>query len=159
MVAAALTGVALVLAGQELRYRSTAVAQVSRPAIVAAPPELPAPLNTQALALAFGLRPAGEPELSQLALTLKASFSSNQGQAWALIGSAEGEAVYRVGDRLPGASVLRSVEPQAITVWFDGREQRLMLVPGAERVLVPSEVASSAARPRVSSPRVLREVP
>ncbi|MDH0730837.1 hypothetical protein N5F23_05460 [Pseudomonas sichuanensis] len=146
----------LLLVG-ELRYRAAAE-PLQRMPVVPAPAPAPQPLSTQALTLAFGIRPA-DPSASQLALTLKACFTSSQGESRALVASADGQAIYRVGDELPGGARLRQVDNQSITLWFNGSEQRLSLNDGGQSVLRP--VASGEANPPspLPSPRLLREVP
>jgi len=147
---------ALLLVG-ELRYRAAAEPLQQVP-VVQAPEPAPQPLAAQALTLAFGIRPA-DPSASQLALTLKACFTSSQGESRALVASADGQAIYRVGDELPGGARLRQVDKQSVTLWFNGAEQRLSLVADGQSVLRPVAAGEAGPTPSFPSPRLLREVP
>lgn len=145
------------LLAAELRYRAAGESRQTVPAAAASAPK-PQPLAAQALPLAFGIRPVG-PLASQLALTLKACFISSQGESRALIASADGQAVYRVGDELPGGARLRQIDNQSITVWFNSGEQRLSLAAGGQPVLRPVASHETGSPSSTPSPRLLREVP
>ena len=133
-----------------------------------APPLLPAsalataaapeqPFSTTALALAFGFQPERQ-RSSRADITLKACFVSSQGGARALVKSAGGEAVYRVGERIAGHDVLRRIDVRSIVLWVDGREEVVALATPGPSVFLPM---GAAPRPRpVSDPssRLLREV-
>ncbi|QXH51211.1 protein XcpP [Pseudomonas fakonensis] len=149
-----LTG-GLLLVG-ELRHRAAAEPMQTMPVVPAQ--ALPQPLATQALTLALGIRPA-DPSASQLALTLKACFTSSLGESRALVASADGQAIYRVGDELPGGARLRQVDKQSVTLWFNGAEQRLNLVADGQSVLRPVASGEAGPTPSLPSPRLLREVP
>lgn len=122
----------------------------------AAAPEQP--FSTTALALAFGFQPVRQRQSSRADITLKACFVSSQGGARALVKSAEGEAVYRVGERIAGHGVLRRIDVRSIVLWVDGREEVVALATPGPSVFLPM---GAAPRPRpVSDPssRLLREV-
>jgi len=126
---------------------------------LAAPPLLPAPapalataaapeqpFSTTALALAFGFQPVRQRQSSRADITR------------ALVKSAEGEAVYRVGERIAGHGVLRRIDVRSIVLWVDGREEVVALATPGPSVFLPM---GAAPRPRpVSDPssRLLREV-
>ncbi|WP_322365550.1 type II secretion system protein N [Pseudomonas sp. Teo4] len=116
------------------------------------------PLATPALAVAFGFQPAGAPMPSQLDITLKACFVSSHGEARALVAGAGGEAVYRVGDRLPEGGVLRRIENRAITLWFNGREQVVALSGSKSTIFQPSDSRVPASSRGTTTSRLLREV-
>lgn len=141
----------------ELRFRAASQTALAQRQVPAMTPEAQ-PLKAQALPLAFGIRPA-DPLVSQLALTLKACFTSSHGESRALVASADSLRVYRVGDELPGGARLRQVENCSITVWFNGREQRLSLAPAGQRLLRPVHAHEPGPLPPTPSPRLLRKVP
>ncbi|XVN17819.1 type II secretion system protein N [Pseudomonas corrugata] len=60
-------------------------------------------------------------------MTLQASFVVAQGLSRALLADAAGARLYRVGERLPSGSLLRRVEADHVTLWRNGREERLAL--------------------------------
>ncbi|MFK0094387.1 type II secretion system protein N [Pseudomonas sp. NPDC090592] len=116
------------------------------------------PLPMASLALAFGYsEPVGQ-AASQAELVLKACFVSSLGHARALIASREGESLYRVGDRIPGGSVLRRIEVGSITLWDGEREQGLALSGSRANVFVQSGSTHARGSASADSPRLLREV-
>jgi len=122
------------------------------------PAGLPEPLSTAPLALAFGFVAGGQASASLADVVLRACFVSSRGDSRALVGSPDGDAVYRVGDRLPGGSVLRRIEARAITLGLNGREQRVPLA-GTSPSLFQLSGSATASRPdAATSPRLLREV-
>lgn len=122
------------LAGQEWRFRQALDCNVP---VVADSPVAPARdlPNVQAVATVLGLAPEGAQAPSAEPITLQASFVADQGLSRALLADAAGPRVYRVGERLPGGSVLRRVEASHVTLWRNGREERLALQPAAKPLL------------------------
>ncbi|MBF8721137.1 type II secretion system protein N [Pseudomonas guariconensis] len=116
------------------------------------------PLPVATLALAFGFQAPGQPQSSRSDITLKATFVSSQGDARALVKSANGDAIHRVGDRLPGGGVLRRIDVRSIVLWLNGREEVVSLSASASPVFQPSGSTTGAASVSSSSPRLLREV-
>lgn len=145
----------LLLVG-ELRFRSAAQPLLPVPVVQVKAPE-PRPLATQALSLAFGIGPVN-PVASQLALNLQACFTSSQGDSRALVASADGQGIYRVGDELPGGARLRRIDNRSITLWFNGAEQRLGLADEGQPLLRPVGPYEPGLMPTPSSPRLLRKV-
>ncbi|MBC3364025.1 type II secretion system protein N [Pseudomonas sp. SWRI154] len=91
--------------------------------------------NVQAVATVLGLAPAGAQAPNAEPMTLQASFVAGQGVSRALLADAAGPRLYQVGERLPGGSVLRRVEANHVTLWRNGREERLALQPEAKPLL------------------------
>jgi type II secretory pathway component PulC len=122
------------LAGQEWRFRQALGADM--PVIAGAPVvqvrELP---NVHAVATVLGLTPEGVQVPSAEPITLQASFVVGQGLSRALLTDAAGPRIYQVGERLPSGSVLRRVESSHVTLWRNGREERLALQPAAKPLL------------------------
>ncbi|MFW9269520.1 type II secretion system protein N [Pseudomonas sp. NR3] len=122
------------LAGQEWRFRQGSSGDV--PVVTdpqkAAVRELP---NVLAVATVLGLAPEGAQVPSAEPMTLQASFVTGQGLSRALLADAAGPRIYQVGERLPSGSVLRRVEARHVTLWRNGREERLALHPPAEPLL------------------------
>lgn len=126
------------------------------PAVSASTAQKPLPVAT--LALAFGFQAPGQPQSSRSDITLKATFVSSQGDARALVKSANGDAIHRVGDRLPGGGVLRRIDVRSIVLWLNGREEVVSLSASASPVFQPSGSTTGSASVSSSSPRLLREV-
>lgn len=124
----------LFLAGQEWRFRQAL--ELDAP-VAADAPSAPArnPANVQAVATVLGLVPEGTHVSSVEPMTLQASFVAGQGLSRALLADAAGPRIYQVGERLPGGSVLRRVEAGHVTLWRNGREERLALLPEAKPLL------------------------
>lgn len=122
------------LAGQEWRFRQ-ALARVVP--VVTGPQAVPvrALPNAQAVATVLGLSPEGAQAPSAEPITLQASFVAGQGLSRALLADATGPRMYQVGERLPGGSVLRRVEASHVTLWRNGREERLALQQAAKPLL------------------------
>jgi len=148
---------ATLLVARELHWRAGAEPVVPAPVVMAAPAERQH-LAAQALVLAFGFKPAEQAQASRPGLKLLASFIPSLGEPRALIAAADSTATYRVGDRLPDGSVLRQVQVQSVTVWFNGREQRVQLAASQASVFRPAGSASPAQTTPATSARVLREV-
>ncbi|MCY1438254.1 hypothetical protein D9M71_544470 [compost metagenome] len=145
-----------------LAWRESVYPVGARPVVQAGPPATAAlpekPLSAATLALAFGFQAAGQRQSSKADIALKASFVSSQGDARALVKSQGGEAIYRVGDRLPDHGVLRHINVRSIVLWIDGREEVVSLSSHTPSVFLPM---GATTRPRpVSDPsaRLLREV-
>lgn len=122
----------------------------------AAEPQHPLPVAT--LALAFGFQAGGAKASTRSDITLKASFVSSLGEARALVSSNAKDGIYRVGDRLPGAGVVRRIEPHTITLWIDGREETLALA-GATGTLLRPVAAGSPVQPASTSSLLLLRNP
>ncbi len=95
----------------------------------------PLPLNHGAVATVLGLQGHGVPARSSEPLQLRASFVASSGASRALLAGAQGQRIYRVGDSLPGGSVLRRVEAGRVVLWRNGREESLGLEPPGRRSL------------------------
>ncbi|AKJ97622.1 hypothetical protein VM99_05950 [Pseudomonas chlororaphis] len=106
------------------------------PVVAAAPATATRGLpNVQAVATVLGLAPEGAHAASAEPMTLQASFVVDQGLSRALLADAAGPRIYQVGERLPGGSVLRRVEPGHVMLWRNGREERLALQPATPPLL------------------------
>ncbi|MPQ66987.1 protein XcpP [Pseudomonas sp. MWU12-2323] len=116
----------------------------------AAPAER-APLNHAAVATVMGLAAQGALARSAEPLKLRASFVSSTGDSRALLAGAEGQRIYRVGESLPGGSVLRRIESGRVVLWRNGREELLALDPPGRITLpvlkgpVPEAVAPTSS--------------
>ncbi|WP_248805733.1 type II secretion system protein N [Pseudomonas sp. MWU13-2100] len=87
------------------------------------------PLNHAAVATVMGLVAQGPLARSAEPLKLQASFVSSSGDSRALLAGANGQRIYRVGESLPGGSVLRRIEIGRVLLWRNGREELLSLEP------------------------------
>lgn len=103
------------------------------------PQVLAVPLNLAALVTVLGLQAQGPLARSSEALRLQASFVDRDGESRALLAGSRGARVYRVGERLPGGSVLRRIEPDHVVLWRNGREESLALGSGASSTSVLRE--------------------
>lgn len=116
---------------------------------VAAPPvpshQPSATLKVRTSALAFGLLSSEQAPQSTEQLLLKAIIFAPQGDSRALIGAQGREEVYRIGDSVPGGSVLRQIGAQQIVLWRAGREERLPLVPPYRHLLATEEALAQAS--------------
>ncbi|TFY89897.1 hypothetical protein DYL59_10970 [Pseudomonas kairouanensis] len=144
----------LVLGWQEWQLRRTQWAPVQ---------PLPAPLptltpvfalNTQAVATVLGLSSHGSVMDSAEPLTLLATVVAGNSESRALLAGPEGERFYRAGERLPGGSLLRRIEPAHVVLWRQGREERLSLYPTGERFLQPADTLRQAGATRHLRPTV-----
>lgn len=121
----------------------------ARPVAVAVDtaPVPPRSLNHAAVATVLGLQAHDVLARSREPLQLRASFVASAGASRALLAGAEGQRVYRVGDRLPGGSILRRIEVGRVVLWREGREELLTLAPPARSALLPAGRAASASAP------------
>jgi hypothetical protein len=138
----------------EWRFRERQA--VLTPGVTTAPaPVVRPPLDTTAIASVFGLSaetpllPSAEP------LTLLATLVTRIGLSKALLADSGGQHMYRVGERLPGGSVLRRVEATHVVLWKKGREELLALQPSAVHFLRSLEPQGHAQSPDASA-RYLR---
>ncbi|WP_246237671.1 type II secretion system protein N [Pseudomonas akapageensis] len=122
------------LAWREKAFRDALVTPVHTALTTDRPASIQQPLAGTAITLAFGLSPPGQATQSAENLKLKACFVSSLGDSRALLADSTTERIYRVGDRLPGGSVLRRIEYQSVVLWRSGREEVLPLVPSGERL-------------------------
>lgn len=124
----------VLLAGQEWRFHQELGRAVP---VLADPPVVPVRdlPNVQAVATVLGLAPEGAQAPSAEPITLQASFVAGEGLSRALLADAAGPRIYLVGERLPGGSVLRRVEASHVTLWRNGREERLSLQQDAKPLL------------------------
>ncbi|MDD0972847.1 type II secretion system protein N [Pseudomonas fontis] len=77
-------------------------------------------------------------------LEFKASYRSSDPKAsYVVFTQAGNELRYRVGERLPGGSQLRRIEPDRMVLWREGREEVLAIDPVAE-ALRPVDPHASA---------------
>lgn len=149
-------GYAVHLAWQERVYRQTLVIPAVAPARPAPAPE---PFKPDAIAAVLGLQPQGALAHSAEPLELRASLVSSHGASQALLAGSQPARFYRVGERLPGGSVLRRVEVSHVVLWRNNREERLLLSPPSRHVLparqtpaTPAQAASLYLRPLAEQP-------
>lgn len=114
-------------------------------------------LDATAVATVLGFTNDATRQASAEPLTLQASFVNASGLSKALLADSQGSRIYQVGDRLPGGSVLRRVEPGQVVLWNKGREEHLMLQSSDARFLRPLELQEAAHAERVPA-RFLRPV-
>lgn len=110
-------------------------------------------LDATAVATVLGFTADATRQASAEPLTLQASFVNASGLSRALLADSQGSRIYQVGDRLPGGSVLRRVEPDQVVLWNRGREELLMLQPSAARFLRPFQLQEA---PHTAPARFLR---
>ncbi|VVN96955.1 type II secretion system protein N [Pseudomonas fluorescens] len=145
-------GYAAFLSWSEWGLREAMTVQRERPALPAAVVDSRAPLNSTAIATVLGLATENALLRSAEPLTLRASFVSTTGESRALLAGSDGERIYRVGESLPGGSVLRRVEISQVVLWRKGREELLPLqLTGGHALLV----AKGKERSPVSQPSAL----
>jgi hypothetical protein len=148
-------GYAVFLLWQEWRFREHLAMPLP---VLAAAPSAPsqAPSDATAVATVMGLMKGTTLLASAEPLTLQASFVVSNGASRALLVDAQGSRMYQVGERLPGGSVLRRVEANQVVLWNKGREERLALLPPAERFLrqleSPDDLHDSAVPARYLHP-------
>jgi type II secretory pathway component PulC len=114
-------------------------------------------LDATAVATVLGFTSDATRKASTESLTLQASFVISSGLSRALLADSQGARIYQVGDRLPGGSVLRRVEPGQVVLWNKGREELLTLQPSAARFLRPFELQEAPHTVRVPA-RFLRPI-
>ena len=139
---------------QEVQFRQHLAGPPQVDALISAAPVREA-LDTTAVASVLGLLPGASPQASIQSLSLRACFVASRGLSKALLADAQGQRLYRVGDRLPGGSTLRRVEGDHVVLWNKGREERLMLQPAGSPFLLRLEPGNSAPV-RAISMRFLR---
>ena len=119
---------------QEVRFRQHFAGPLQVVEAMAAAPVHEA-LDATAVASVLGLMPETALKASSQSLKLQASFVASKGLSKALLADAQGQRLYRVGERLPGGSTLRRVDSDHVVLWNKGREERLMLQPVGNRFL------------------------
>lgn len=127
-------GYASFLTWREANFR----ASLASPTTVATPvatPIPPASLDPSAILTVLGLSAGSTLLPSAEPLTLHASFVRGTGLSSALLADGQGSRMYRVGDQLPGGSVLRRVEVNQAVLWNKGREEVLTLQTPPTRFL------------------------
>lgn len=146
------------LAWQEWLYRQVLAAPVIAPARPA-PVLALEPFQPEAIASVLGLAPEGALAHSAEPLELRASLVSSHGASQALLAGSQQARFYRVGERLPGGSVLRRVEVSHVVLWRNNREERLLLKPPSRHVLparqtpaTPVQATSLYLRPLAEQP-------
>ncbi|QXI28963.1 type II secretion system protein N [Pseudomonas vanderleydeniana] len=102
------------------------------------------PLNHAAVVTVLGLQARDALARSAEPLQLRASFVASSGASSALLAGTREQRMYRVGDSLPGGSVLRRVEAGRVVLWRNGREEMLALERPARRSLAPLGSATPA---------------
>ena len=107
----------------------------------------------------LGLAPEGALAHSAEPLELRASLVSSHGASQALLAGSQQARFYRVGERLPGGSVLRRVEVSHVVLWRNNREERLLLKPPSRHVLPASQTPATPAQATSLYLRPLAEQP
>lgn len=110
-----------------------------------------APLNHAAVATVMGLVAQGALARSAEPLKLQASFVASSGDSRALLAGADGQRIYRVGESLPGGSVLRRIEIGRVLLWRNGREELLSLEPPGRTTLQAIKGSAPGAAAPASS--------
>ena len=146
------------LAWQEWLYRQALGAPIIAPARPA-PAPAPEPFKPDAIAAVLGLQPQGALVHSAEPLELRASLVSSQGASQALLVGGQQARFYRVGEQLPGGSVLRRVEVSHVVLWRNNREERLLLKPPGRHVLPASQTSATPAQATSLYLRPLAEQP
>ena len=146
------------LAWQEWLYRQVLAAPVIAPARPA-PVLALEPFQPEAIASVLGLAPEGALAHSAEPLELRASLVSSHGASQALLAGSQQARFYRVGERLPGGSVLRRVEVSHVVLWRNNREERLLLKPPGRHVLPASQTPATPAQATSLYLRPLAEQP
>lgn len=148
-------GYAVLLIWQEWHWRER-LATPPLPVVASTAVPVHVPLDATAVASVLGLTQGSSLLASAEPLTLQASFVVSNGASRALLVDAQGSRMYQVGERLPGGSVLRRVEANQVVLWNKGREERLALLPPAERFLrqleSPDDLHDSAVPARYLHP-------
>lgn len=148
-------GYAAILTWREWALREAMAVPRELPVPPAAVVDSQAPLNPAAIATVLGLAMESELVRSAEPLTLRASFVSSTGESRALLAGADGERIYRVGESLPGGSVLRRVEITQVVLWRKGREELLPLQLTGGRSLRAVKAGGQSPSP-APSPHYLR---
>lgn len=132
---------------EERAWRQQVTTPMSAPAPSPVARDVSAPFNPGAVSAVLGL--AGEVALASSSepLELRACFVSSHADSRALLYGNGGERIYRVGDPLPGGSVLRRVESHRVILWRNGREESLSLGPTGSRALKVANANPDPQRP------------
>ena len=146
------------LAWQEWLYRQALAVPVIAPARPAPAPALE-PFQPEAIASVLGLAPQGALAHSAEPLELRASLVSSHGASQALLAGSQQARFYRVGERLPGGSVLRRIEVSYVVLWRNNREERLLLKPPGRHVLPAGQTPATPAQATSLYLRPLAEQP
>lgn len=134
-------------AGQEWSYRQLILAVPAVAPVKADAPSVPVAFKPDAIATVLGLSPQGVLASSAEPLELRASIVSSQGESLALLAGANEARFYKVGERLPGGSVLRRVEVSQVVLWRNGREERLVLKSAGQYLLPAAKTLAPKAQP------------
>jgi hypothetical protein len=126
-----------VLLWQEWTWRVALPGVESLPAPLARVADERVVFNPEAIASVFGLVASDTLAKSTEALVVRASFVSSTGDSRAVLAGAEGERTYRIGDTLPGGSVLRRIDVGQVVLWRNGREELLSIDLPDQRSLLP----------------------
>lgn len=145
------------LTWQEWGYRQSLAVPTALPERVPAPAL--APFKPDAIAAVLGLSPQGPLAHSAEPLELRASFVSSNGASHALLAGSQQSRFYRVGERLPGGSVLRRIEVSHVVLWRNNREERLLLKPASRYVLPATQMPATHAPTTSLHLRPLAEQP
>lgn len=147
---------AVFLGWQEWRFRQSVVVPVPAAIAQTAVPSREQ-VDATAVATVLGFATAATRQASTEPLTLQASFVVTSGLSRALLADSQGSRIYQVGDRLPGGSVLRRVEPGQVVLWNKGREELLSLQSSAASFLRPFDLRASPHAARIPA-RYLRPI-
>ncbi|WP_241492881.1 type II secretion system protein N [Pseudomonas endophytica] len=146
------------LAWQEWHYRQSLAVPVATPTRIAPAPVLK-PFKPDAIVSVMGLSPEGTLAQSAEPLELRASFVYSQGASYALLAGKQHSQFYRVGERLPGGSVLRRVEVSQVVLWRNNREERLLLRPASQHLIPTTQTAATPPKSSSLHLRPLAEQP
>jgi len=138
------------LAWQEWRFRE-GLATPPQPVEIIRTAALPREmLDATSVATVLGLTAGAQLVPSTEPLILHASFVIRSGLSKALLADSQGSHLYKVGDRLPGGSVLRRIEAGQVVLWSKGREELLALKPAASAFLHRVEAPAKSPAPIIS---------
>ncbi|MFJ5298110.1 protein XcpP [Pseudomonas sp. NPDC088368] len=140
---AAIIGYGYYLVLSEKQIRATLA--VTPVAVNADPPSHAAmnPINTHALLTSMGFLTSDKPRQSTESAIVKGIFMASDGTSVVLLSVAGRAQRYRLGDRLPGGSVLRKVESGRVLLSNNGLETFLPLSANYPRTLVTTGAPSS----------------
>ena len=134
-------------AWQEWSYRQSVLAAPVAVPAKAATARVPITFKPDGIATVLGFAPQGELARSAEPLELRASIVSSQGESLALLAGANEARFYKVGERLPGGSVLRRVEVSQVVLWRNGREEHLVLKSAGQYLLPADKTLAPKAQP------------
>ncbi|AHC33055.1 MAG: protein XcpP [Pseudomonas sp.] len=151
-------GYGLMLAWQEWQFRQARMPAAQALPVPSAMPQPTVALDTLAVASVLGLSAQGGALSSAEPLTLRATVVASDSESRALLAGPDSERFYRAGERLPGGSLLRRIEPAQVVLWRQGREELLRLHPASGGFLQPAHAQRKATaalhlRPMVEQPR------